>query len=609
MYILSGNRIGIYFIPLEHNHYSYHSRNRRSMQGSCSDRALGDLPVPDGLLVVNTDRKVLWYNQALARMLAVPGGEIIGMDMDALVDGRLLPVIEDEDSARLIRQALESDSDLPELLCRARAPDGTRRWLSIACLQAPVVFAGPRLIRIRDVTADLDAHNFKAALEESPVVAFAQDEDLRYTWSYNQQLGATDVSIIGMRDDEAFPGSAAALTTLKRRVLETGETVRAAVAFNVANDIRVRDLTLKPLRDAEGRITGIAGTAFDVTERNQAEEALREKTKELKERMSELQCLYTVTHLVEMPGITLDRLLQAVADTLPSGWQYPDEIAVRIRVDDREYHRGTPEETPWKVVSPISVRSEEVGEVEVRYLGKTTGAAEGPFLPEEQMLLDAVAKRLGRIIERLQAEAALQESEEKFRGIAQRSFDLLVTSYLSGGLNYVSPATERILGYSPGEMVGTAWEDYILPSSLLAWGKGLRKVLRGELVEGLQVEVRRKDGETVILELNISPITEETQVAGFQTVGRDISDRIHYERLRGQALDMTERNIAQFAVLADHVRHPLQVILGMADLLDDEAAAEKLREQVRRINDQVSALDREWVEARQIRKFLKRYEL
>ncbi|WP_332448752.1 PAS domain-containing protein [Methanoculleus sp.] len=580
------------------------------MKDSCSDRAPGDLPVPDdGLLVVNTDRKVLWYNPALARMLAVREEEIIGMDVDALVDGHLFPTIEDDDSARLVRQMLENGADLPELLCRGRTPDGTRRWLSITCLQAPAVSTGVRLIRIRDATADLDAHNFKAALEESPVVAFAQDEDLRYTWSYNQQLGVTDASIIGMQEDEAFPETAATLTPLKRRVLETGETVRTAVAFNVANQTRVRDLTLKPLRNAEGRITGIAGTAFDVTERNRAEEALREKTEELKERMRELQCLYTVTDLVEVSGITLDRLLQGVADTLPSGWQYPDKMAVRIRVDDREYHRGGTEETSWKQVSPIVVHGKEVGEIEVRYPGKTPREAEGPFLPEEQMLLDAVAKRLGRIIERLQVEEALQESEEKFRGIAQRSFDLIMTSYLSSGLNYISPATKRILGYSLGEMVGTAWEDYILPSSLPAWGKGIRKVLRGELVEGLQVEVRRKDAETVILELNVSPITEEKKVTGFQTVGRDISDRSRYERLREQAFDMTERNIAQFAVLADHVRHPLQVVMGVADLLDDEAAAEKLREQVRRINDQVSALDREWVEARQIRKFLKRYEL
>ncbi|WP_214084266.1 PAS domain S-box protein [Methanoculleus sp.] len=562
--------------------------------------------IEDGLLVVNDDRKVSWYNPALARTLAIREEDGIGMDVHTLFGTYLLPTLDDETSARLLRQALENGADLPTLLYRARTPDGTRRWLSIT---GKPVFAGQRLIKIRDATADLNAHHFRVALDRSPVVVFAQDEDLRYTWSYNQQLGSTDASIIGMRDEDVFPDSAALLTALKRRVLETGETVRAAVTFPVAGDPRIRDLTLKPLRNAEGRITGVTGTAFDVTERNRAEEALREKTHELKKRMDELQCLYTMTHLVEVPGITLETLLQAVADTLPLGWQYPDDTAIRITVYGRDYYRGAPGETSWKQNSPIIVRGVQVGEIEVRYLAEIPETAEGPFLPEEQMLLDSVTKRLGRIIERLQVEEALEESEEKFRGIAQRSFDLIVTSYLADGLNYVSPAMERILGYSPEEMVGTEWEDYILPSSLPAWEKGRRKVLRGEQVERLQVEVRRKDGETVILELNESPIVEKRKIVGFQAVGRDISERILYERLREQAFDMTERNIAQFAVLADHVRHPLQVVMGVADLLDDEATAEKLREQVRRINVQINRLDREWMESRKIREFLKRYEL
>jgi signal transduction histidine kinase len=96
---------------------------------------------------------------------------------------------------------------------------------------------------------------------------------------------------------------------------------------------------------------------------------------------------------------------------------------------------------------------------------------------------------------------------------------------------------------------------------------------------------------------------------GFQAVGRDISERVLYERLREQALDLNARNIAQFAVLADHVRHPLQVIMGVADLLDDAETAEILSEQVKRINTRISELDREWVESRKIREFLKRYEL
>ncbi len=381
------------------------------------------------------------------------------------------------------------------------------------------------------------------------------------------------------------------------------------MTFTIAGKRRVRDLTLKPFRDADGTIVGVAGTAFDVTEQNRVEEALREKTYELKERMDELRCLYTVAHLVETPGMTLEKLLQAVADTLPMGWQYPESTGVRITVDGRDYYRGDPVDSPWIQKSSIAVHGEEIGEVEVRYLAEVPQGSEGPFLPEEQMLLDSITKRIGRIIERLQVEAALEESEEKFRGIAQRSFDLIVTSYRDGGLNYISPAMERILGYSPEEMVGTDWEDYILPTSLLAWKEGRRRVLRGEQVERLQIEVRRKNGETAILELNESPIVEKKTVVGFQVIGRDISERILHERLREQAFDMTERNIAQFAVLADHVRHPLQVIMGAADLLDDEAVAEKLREQVRRINVQIHELDREWMESRKIREFLKRYEL
>jgi len=374
------------------------------------------------------------------------------------------------------------------------------------------------------------------------------------------------------------------------------------MTLNVDGDHHVRDLTLKPLRDAEGRIAGITGTAFDVTERDRAEKALQK-------RMSELQCLYAITHLVEVPGITPDGLLQAVADTLPSGWQYPDDAAVRIQIDDREYRRGEPKETPWRQASPIIVCGERRGEVEIWYTSEKPEAVEGPFLTEERMLLDAVAERLGRIIERLQIEAALRESEAKFRGIAQRSFDLIATSYLDGGLNYISPAMERILGYSPAEMKGTDWEDYILPVSLPVWEEGRQRMLQNRQVEGLQIEVRQKNGETAVLELNGSPIVEKGAIVGFQAVGRDISERVLYERLREQTLDLNARNIAQFAILADHVRHPLQVVLGLADLLDDEKTAEILREQVRRINARISELDREWVESRKIREFLKRYEL
>ncbi|HNQ34280.1 MAG TPA: PAS domain-containing protein, partial [Methanoculleus sp.] len=83
------------------------------------DRAPGGLPVPgaleDGLLVVDGDRKILWCNPALARMFGLQPEEVPGMNLLSLFDEHLLPVIEDEASARSIRQALLDGADLPDL--------------------------------------------------------------------------------------------------------------------------------------------------------------------------------------------------------------------------------------------------------------------------------------------------------------------------------------------------------------------------------------------------------------------------------------------------------------------------------------------------------------
>ncbi len=89
----------------------------------------------------------------------------------------------------------------------------------------------------------------------------------------------------------------------------------------------------------------------------------------------------------------------------------------------------------------------------------------------------------------------------------------------------------------------------------------------------------------------------------------DITDRKHHEAIRQQAYDQIEHNMEQFAILGDHVRHPLQVILARADLMEDGETAASIREQVRRINEIVRQLDRGWVESHAIREFLRRNDL
>jgi signal transduction histidine kinase len=98
------------------------------------------------------------------------------------------------------------------------------------------------------------------------------------------------------------------------------------------------------------------------------------------------------------------------------------------------------------------------------------------------------------------------------------------------------------------------------------------------------------------------------QVRRLAVISADVTERKQVERIRQEAFDRIEQNIEQFAILADHVRQPLQVILGMTELLDEGTATERIREQVERINAIVSQLDRGWIESRKIREFLRRHE-
>jgi PAS domain-containing protein len=58
---------------------------------------------------------------------------------------------------------------------------------------------------------------------------------------------------------------------------------------------------------------------------------------------------------------------------------------------------------------------------------------------------------------------ALLKSEEYFRAITQNSSDLIIITDRAARITYVNSAVERILGYTPNEIIGKSCFDYILP--------------------------------------------------------------------------------------------------------------------------------------------------
>ena len=144
----------------------------------------------------------------------------------------------------------------------------------------------------------------------------------------------------------------------------------------------------------------------------QAQQRYQVKTRQLEERLKELDCLYSISQLTEKTGISLSELLQATANLVASAWQYPDITRARITVRGEIYCTQNYKETPWKQATSIKANNRNIGTLEVSYSEQCPERDEGPFLKEERRLLNTIAVRLGHIIEHKWAEQELKQRDK-----------------------------------------------------------------------------------------------------------------------------------------------------------------------------------------------------
>ena len=125
-----------------------------------------------------------------------------------------------------------------------------------------------------------------------------------------------------------------------------------------------------------------------------------------------LQCLYGLSDLANRQGITLDDLLAGLAGLLPPAWRYPKTACARVVLDDHEFATEGFAATPWRQSADILVGGRPAGRVEVFYREAKPERDEGPFTREERDLLNALAERLGKIIERRRSDDEIRSQKE-----------------------------------------------------------------------------------------------------------------------------------------------------------------------------------------------------
>jgi PAS domain S-box-containing protein len=128
------------------------------------------------------------------------------------------------------------------------------------------------------------------------------------------------------------------------------------------------------------------------------------------------------------------------------------------------------------------------------------------------------------ISERKKAEEALRASEEKYRDLVENVSDLVFSTDLQGKITFMGPASERLVGYRPEEIVGRHFTDFVHRDDRERMRQQFPKVLSGAL-EPSEYRLVTKSGAVRWVRTSSRPARSGGKVVGLNGILNDITDR------------------------------------------------------------------------------------
>ncbi len=163
--------------------------------------------------------------------------------------------------------------------------------------------------------------------------------------------------------------------------------------------------------------------------------------------------------------------------------------------------------------------------------------------PPDEYLLQAmvsIGSQLGQFIKRKQAEAALAESEERYRDLFENATDLIQSCAIDGRFIYVNRAWRETLGYSAAQVRQMSVFDIVHPECKVYFREIFSCLMTGAKIDQVTASFISNDGQKISVEGNVNCKFVEGKPVATRAIFRDITKRLEAEEALRQQQQKTE---------------------------------------------------------------------
>jgi diguanylate cyclase (GGDEF)-like protein/PAS domain S-box-containing protein len=430
----------------------------------------------DIITCLEADGTILYESPSIERILGYEPGELISENVfDYIHPDDLGQVLE------VFAEGLADPTLRPCLEYRFRHKDGSWRWLeSIGAnlLDDPIV--GELVVNSRDITERKRVHDrlteserrLSTLLSNAPTYLYRCRNEPGWPNEFvsDYALELTGYTPKELTDGSVMFGDVIVEKDRQRVWEEVQEALERRERFELQYAIRRKDGKIRHVEERgqgvysdDREAVAIEGVVYDVTERAQAQEALREAKERYRTLVERIPAVTFIDRAEDSEEpLYVSPQIEAMVGYTPEEWMAGRLWRERLHPDDRDRILASDER--------FAASGEPVDE-EYRLLAKDGSVV---WVREETVLVRGEAGEplfvqgiLSDVTERKRAEEALKEAEVRFRTLAER---IPAVTYIQADDDYhntlyVSPQVQAMTGYSPEDFESHPglWYDIVHP--------------------------------------------------------------------------------------------------------------------------------------------------